>query len=139
MSDVEREASAIGLFALACESLNEFARSMRESSLFSNVKTGSDIRYYETGWRLEKWVEAEINKTEERWVVWWLELGHESGRWILQSHLAISPQGEFISIPDRFANSPTELKEQLRIAVEGLTTALVRNSEFASAVEQARN
>lgn len=137
MSELEGEVSVIGLFARACENLNEFARSMRESSLFSSVRTGSDIRYYETGWRLEKWVEAEINKAEERWVVWWLELGHESGKWILESHLEITPEGEFINLPKRVAESPTELKEQIRATVEELTTALVHNREFASAVENA--
>lgn len=137
MSDVEGEVSAIGLFARACEDLNEFARSMRESSLFSSVRTASDIRYYQTGWRLEKWVEAEINKAEERWVVWWLELGHESGKWTLESHLEITPEGEFINLNKRVVESPTEVHEEIRATVEELTTALVRNPEFASAVENA--
>src|SRR5258705_8712877 len=74
MSDAEREMSAIGLFARACETLNEFARSLPESNLFSSVRAGSDIRYYETGWRLEKRAEAEINKVEELGAVWCLEI-----------------------------------------------------------------
>lgn len=139
MSDAEREMSAIGLFARACETLNEFARSLRESNLFSSVRAGSDIRYYETGWRLEKWVEAEINKVEELGAVWWLEIGPgETSGWLLESHLAITPEGDFFNLPSRVADSPGELKEHLRVAVDQLITALNRNSEFASAVERAR-
>ena len=136
MNNVECE--IIGLFARACENLNEFARSMRASRRFSNIRSGSDIRYYETGWRLEKWVEAELNEAEGLWAVWWLELGHESDRWILESHLAITPDGEFINLPKRVADSPAEFKKELGVAVDELTSALDRNPEFASAVEKAR-
>lgn len=139
MSDAKSERSAIGLFARACESLNEFARSLRASTLFNNISAGADIRYYETGWRLEKWVEAEIDQHKESGVVWWLELGAgEPGGWLLESHLAITPEGEFINLPARVANSLTELEEQLRLSVDELITALDRNQEFAKAVEEAR-
>ena len=138
MSDAEPEMTAIGLFAQACESLNEFARSLRASTLFNNVRSGADIRYYETGWRLEKWVEADIDQAKESdVVVWWLELGAgESGGWLLESHLAITPEGEFINLPTRVANLVTDLEEQLRISVEELITALNSNPEFAKAVEE---
>jgi len=138
MSDADPERSAIGLFARACESLNEFARSLYASTRFNNIRTGADIRYYETGWRLEKWVEAEIGQTQESVVVWWLELGAgESGGWLLESHLAITPEGEFITLPTRVAGSLTDLEEQLRVSIEELITALDRNHEFARAVAEA--
>jgi hypothetical protein len=136
MSDAEPERSAIGLFARACESLNEFARSLRVSTLFNNVRAGADIRYYETGWRLEKWIEASLVQARESGAVWWLELGpNESGGWLLESHLAITPEGEFINLPTRVANSLTDLEEQLRVSVDELVTALDRNYEFAKAVK----
>ena len=50
------------LFAAACDRLNEYARTLDASRRFFDVRTGADIRNYQSGWRLEKWIEADIQK-----------------------------------------------------------------------------
>jgi hypothetical protein len=132
----EQESTPTGQFALACERMNEFARTLRESSRFETVRTGADIRYYKNGWRLEKWVEAELNKDQGLWAAWWLELGpHERG-WVIESHLAVSPDIFFAGLEDRTATAPQELREQLTAAVDDLKLALDQNMPFAEEVRK---
>jgi hypothetical protein len=38
------------------------------------ARTGADIRQYESGWRLEKWVEAQLDPAGDLWPAWWLRL-----------------------------------------------------------------
>jgi len=130
--------SEIALFASACEAMNTFARSLRDLALFTTVRTGADIRYYQSGWRLEKWVEGEIRETPNLWAAWWLELGGSDGDWLVQSHLSIDPEVLFISLPDRCARSLKELEENLSVAVNELTHALEINQEFANHIEAAQ-
>ena len=131
----EKEPSPTGYFALACEELNEFARSLSTSSLFGTVRTGADIRCYETGWRLEKWVEAALDKAEEVWACWWLEFGATKKGWIIQSHLSISPDGVYIGLQDRTADSPAEFQQYLSAVVQELKDALEKNQQFAKEVK----
>ena len=87
--------------------MNEFSRTLRKS--FTLVRTGADIRSYEKrGWRLEKWVEAELDSTEGLWAAWWIEMGATENGWIVESQLAISPDILFIGLADRLAVSPIE-------------------------------
>jgi hypothetical protein len=131
-----QELTPTGLFALACERMNEFARTLRESSRFETVRTGADICYYKNGWRLEKWVEAELSKGEGSWAAWWLELGpHERG-WVIESHLAVSPDIFFAGLENRVATAPEELRNQLTAAVDDLKQALDQNTSFAEEVRK---
>jgi len=123
---------------LACEHMNEYARLLRGSSEFESVRTGADIRYYESGWRLEKWIEAELDKDEGLWAAWWLEFGaHEDG-WIIESHLAISPDVFFAGLEDQIVTSNQEIGGQLELVVDDLKNALVKNQQFADEVRKRR-
>lgn len=130
----EQQTCEIGLFAQACERMNDFARSIRQSSRFGTVITGADIRYYESGWRLEKWVEAELSADECLWACWWLELGPDPNGWTVSSHLSISHDEFSMDLGDRFAASLPQLDEQLVAAVEVLANALESNQQFANSV-----
>lgn len=132
----EQEPAAIGQFALACERLNEFALRLRESSRFETVRTGADIRYYKNGWRLEKWVEAELSRNEGLWAAWWLELGSLEQGWIIESHLAVSPDIFFAELEVRTATAAEELRSQLTAAVDNLKRALDENTPFAEEVRK---
>jgi hypothetical protein len=136
MNESEREALVIGHFASACERMNEFARSLHQSSRFVSVRTGADIRNYESGWRLEKWVEAELDRAEGLWAAWWLELGRGERGWVIQSHLAISPDVLFVGLMDELATSPEEIEKLLSAAVENLKDALNQNQQFAEEVKK---
>jgi hypothetical protein len=136
MKSEEKEASPTGYFAKACEELNEFARSLSNSSRFGTVTTGADIRYYETGWRLEKWVEAALDKAEELWACWWLEFGATKNGWIIQSNLSITPDGIHIALEDRIADSPAEFQRHLSAVVQELKDALEKNRRFAEEVKK---
>ena len=142
MKLTEEEPTPIGQFALACEQMNEFARTMCRSRRFATVTTGQDIRYYRGGewsrggWRLEKWVEAELDKDEGLWAAWWLELGpHERG-WLVESDVTICPDIFSAGLDDRMATSPQELGKQLNAAVDDLINALDRNKQFAEEVRK---
>src|SRR5688572_33469053 len=66
------------LFAAACDQLNEYSRRLDASSRFFDVRTGADIRNYESGWRLQKWIGADIHtggvEKGGLCACWWLEL-----------------------------------------------------------------
>ena len=47
------------------------------------------------------WVEAELDPSEGLGAEWWLEIGPGSaGGWMIESSLAISPDGTFISLQE---------------------------------------
>jgi hypothetical protein len=132
----EKEPSTTGQFALACEEMNEYARLLRESSLFGTVRTGADIRCYETGWRLEKWVEAELDKDEGLWAVWWLEFGPTKNGWIIESHLGINPDVLFVGLESRSIESLRDFEQHLSAAVRQLKGALEQDGDFAREVRK---
>jgi hypothetical protein len=136
MNDKMRELCPVGSFALACEQLNDFARSLRESSRFATVRAGADIRFYESGWKLEKWVEAELDRDEGSWAAWWLELGPNANGWKLDSHISISHGALLIGMEERSCTTLDALERNLATAVEELTHALERNDLFAQEVSK---
>jgi hypothetical protein len=138
MNEPERETLVIGHFALACERMNEFAQSLRRSSLFMTVRVGADIRNYESGWRLEKWVEAELDKDKDLWAAWWLEFGLCKDGWIIESHLAVSPDAFFFAFENRIATSPQEFGQQLLGVIADLEHSLEQNQQFAEEVRKKR-
>jgi hypothetical protein len=138
MKSREQDSSSTGQFALACEKMNEFARSLRLSLAFESVRTGADIRYYETSWRLEKWVEAEIDGDEGTSAAWWLEFGPHHNGWVVRSHVAVSPDIFFAALEDRVATSPEEVGQRLSVVVDELKNALQQDRQFADAVEKTR-
>jgi hypothetical protein len=136
MASKAQEASAIAHFALACERMNDFERSMRNSAIYDAVRSGADIRHYKSGWRLEKWVEAELDGGEGIWAVWWMELECRDGTWIVESHVGVSPSEFSFDFTDRLASSAEELGRQLTAVVDELMGALTHNPEFSQAVRR---
>jgi hypothetical protein len=134
---LELEGSAIGLFALACERLNDFARSLRTQSVFGKVRSRADIRYHEDGWRLQKWIEAELDQSKGLWAEWWLILGPSTGAgWNIESSLSISPDEIFIVLQEATVNSLGELERCLTVAADQLEQALQQNKEVAEEVRK---
>ena len=63
MKDIgPKEVQMFELFAAACERLIEYGIKLRASGRFFDVRNGAGTRNYQSGWRLEKWIEADINK-----------------------------------------------------------------------------
>ena len=113
-------------------------RSLRNSALFDTVRNGANIRHNLDGWRLQKWLEVELDRTEGLWAAWWLELGADKDGWLIESSLSIDPEILFIGLPDRFAATTEELRDRLTEVVDELTGALEQNREFADQVESRR-
>ena len=116
--------------------MNDFARFLRESGRFHEVRAGADIRSYRNGWRLEKWVEAKLHSKDELWAAWWLEIGPQSDGWMIESSVAISPEILHDGLNDRIANTPGELAEQLSAAIDELKSALKQRRGFADEVNK---
>lgn len=131
------------LFAEACEQLIEYEIKLRASGRFFDVRSGAGIRNYRSGWRLEKWIEADIYKGGVAGggfcALWWLELGpgNPSGL-MLDATLSVDPDHSYISLPSRTAVTLSEFKEALAAVVYELETALENNAEFIQAIETAR-
>lgn len=127
-------------FAAACEQLNDYAITLRASGRFFDVRPGEDIRNYQSGWRLEKWIEADIHKggvAEGGFcAVWWLELGPgEPSGLKLEASLSVNPEHSDIDLPSRTAVTLSEFKEALAAIVNELQNALEINSEFIQAID----
>jgi len=131
------------LFAAACDQLNDHARSLRKSGEFFDVRTGTGIRNYQSGWRFEKWIEADIHKggvgAGGFCAVWWLELGPgEPSGLKIDATLHVNPDHADIDLRSRSAVTLLEFKEAITNVVNELQTALETNSEFIKAIETAR-
>ncbi len=132
---IEEAAGIIECFAEACERLNAYARALSKHGPFSKIGTGADIRKYESGWRLEKHVEAEICAEKGNWACWWLELGVKDKLWIVSSSVSVSQSDSYYDFDDRHASSLGELKTCLAAAITELESALDLHDEFREDVE----
>jgi hypothetical protein len=121
----------IELFAIACEKLNDFARSMSSPSLFRTGRTFADIRNYASGWRLEKYVEASVWGREDEVAAWCLELGKEE-RWIVQASVNLAHSEIYLELVNSFA----ETEEELELALNKAITVLVSEAEVGSRLHQ---
>jgi hypothetical protein len=133
-------AEAIRLFAESCEALNDFERVLRNNSAFSNVRSSADIRNYASGWRLEKYVEAEISATRGLWAAWCLELGQtDDCHWLVESGVNISHSGVNIGFPDYVAKNTQELRAALNQAVDALIASAEKRHKFSREIERLRS
>lgn len=124
------DVGAIRIFAKSCEVINEFARGLREYGVFDSVKTGADIRDYESGWRLEKYVEAVVVPDEGFVAAWWLELGERGGRWVVESNVSVSHTEIGLTLPERTAPDILSLERILKETVDELTSTAHQEHSF---------
>lgn len=109
----------IAEFARASEELNAFARSLRERGV--DATTGADIRMYQDGPKLEKWVEARQSDSESV-SCWWLEIGSVDGDAVISAHVNKSNSGAYCELDGRRASEISEVKNALSDAVAWLQT-----------------
>lgn len=137
MSCVPNKCSvAIELFAKCCEQINDFARDLRHEGIYQEVRTGADIRNYESGWRLEKYIEAELDANQGLWLAWWLELGLKDDKWIVSANVSVSHTDLFFELPDHLAVDEEQLKISLQKAVSDLKAAVTPDSKFGMEIEK---
>ncbi len=132
----ENDASAIQLFAESCEALNNFARTLWDNNIFGNTFTGADIRNYESGWRLEKYVESEVAAERGLSAAWWLELGQRDSKWIVASNVSVGHSELHIDLPEHVAIDITELKYALEKSVNDLIATTNPDSNFVREVKK---
>lgn len=101
-------------FAKASERINDFARLMRERGI--NAVTGADIRCYENGAKLEKWIEVE-NVDASSTFCWWLEMACIDEGAIISASASESHGGDYKEIEGFHAANIIELTEGLDLAV----------------------
>ena len=104
----------IAEFARASEELNAFARSLRERGV--DATTGADIRMYQDGPKLEKWVEARHSDSESV-SCWWLE-----GDAVIFAHVSESNGDAYCELDGQRASDISEVKNALGDAVTWLKT-----------------
>lgn len=136
--DDNKTGKAIELFACCCEQMNNFARSLREQIGFGDVRTYSDIRQYDTGWRLEKYVEAEIVPNSDQVAAWCIELGRVNDKWIVSSSVNVSHSNIYTDLGNRFASSEEQLRDVLAEVFDTIEMTIDAKSEFFRAIEQLR-
>ncbi|QQP98572.1 hypothetical protein [Lysobacter enzymogenes] len=115
---------AITEFARAAESLNELARSLRDSGV-AGVTTGTDARVYEDGPRLEKWIE--VPTRHEGCFCWWLDLSVEGDEIVVDANVSNTNSDFAVSIGPRRAASDFELAAALTEAVGWLRDQPIRD------------
>jgi hypothetical protein len=120
---------AIELFAKACERLNDFSRDLWESSLYVNALTSSNIRNYLQGWRLEKYVEANLQNSPEDSVSWCLELG-KPDHWLIHADVSVAHGGVYMEVMDCLVETDAQLEIALNRAVDALIAEAKEDSAF---------
>ena len=119
----------IELFAMACEKLNDFARSINPPSLFRTGRTFADIRNYASGWRLEKYVEASVWGRKDEIAAWCLELGKKE-RWIVQASVNLAHSEIYMELINSLAETEEEIESALNKAVMLLVAEAQVGSKF---------
>lgn len=134
MSREDHNSLVIEAFAEVCESLNEYAQKLRRVNAFPQVTTGADIRHLVQGWRLRKFVEAQLSASEGFWVGWSIELGGDGNKWVVSSNVSISHTDVFFELDEAEFESVDELLAALKVALNHLTNALDDHDGFREAV-----
>lgn len=124
------DTGAIELFAECSEALNEFSRNLRDIPAFGEVRTGTDIRNYDSGWRLEKYIEAELAGKKGLWAVWWLELGQRDSSWVVETSVSVSHSDVYMGNPEHIAKNTQELKMALKQSVDMLIASAEKKHAF---------
>ncbi len=137
MADLDDSAEkAIELFAKCCEQLNAFARDIGLQWQYGGVRSHADIRYYTTGWRLEKSVEADVCVAEGHVAAWCLELSRASNNWVVSSNVNISHSDIYIDLGCCQASSVEQLGDALGEALNLLKSTAKSGSEFSNSIER---
>jgi hypothetical protein len=129
------ESDAIGIFVSACEELNNFARLLWTGKIFENAQMSADIRMYDSGWRLEKYVEAVISAKRDWTVAWCLELGRSDENWIVLASIEISHSQIHFDLGKRTAADEGELQLVLDEMVKKLKESVFDESELQAAIK----
>lgn len=121
--------------AAVCERLNDFARVLRNDSRLVEVTTSTDIRYYETGWKIEKYVEALLDTENGYAAVWSFELSEEKGAWRIDTNTSVSYGDYDEEVETRHPNSLTELNSEMTDATTNLIATNETGRPFRAAIE----
>ena len=132
------EVSAIELFSNCCELLNTYELELAERWKPIDVKSGADIRKYNCGWRLEKYLEANISPEEGNIATWWIELGYIEGRWVVSSNVNISHTEIYIELPDMYSENIIDLKSSLEESVALLQSMTESDNPFSDEINKKR-
>lgn len=117
-------ASVVSALALVHERFVELATLFRGLPSVSTVKTAVTPRRYESGDRVEYYVDAELKSGNG--VGAWLEFGFAAGSWVIESsirHNTNSGEDELIGLPTRYAVDDGELVRELADASSALARA----------------
>ncbi len=118
--------SALGQFTLMLATLSirltEVAEAVRAFPGVRLVTTDVSPRSYESGPRIEAYVDAELESGNS--LAWWLELYEDGGSWVVESsilHTTSQGQDQLRELPARYAVNAGELASE----VGGATDALI--------------
>jgi hypothetical protein len=138
MTELDGAGKVIELFARTCERMNDFSRQLYRQGHFENVRSSADIRSYESGWRLEKYVEADVCTREGYVAAWCIELGRSHEGWFVELSVNVSHSDVYSNLGTRHASSIHELERALDESVNVLIATTMPTSEFAAAIEALR-
>lgn len=114
----------------AFEKINDFSRELRSEGRFFSVLTGSDLRKYESGWAIEKYVEASLDKHGHD-LVWWMEFRCQDNAYKITCNVSISHSDYYMDVYDRVIDFNGDVQATLPAAVRSLVEAESSHSEIA--------
>ncbi len=130
--------SIFEVIAAACERLNEFAILIRNSQNFLDVRTGTDLRYYNSGWKFEKYVEAKISDVQGYTAVWWLDISEDNVKWRIYSNTSIS-YGDYDEDLKAVVVESNALEDKLNQVVDMIISSYDEGHEFKKEINRIQN
>jgi hypothetical protein len=117
------------------ERLIDFASSLNKEPLFSKVLAGRDIRAYESGWKLEAYVEATLLPEEGISAVWWLEVSGPGSHWRIDSFTYFDRLDYHKELESKVLDSDDQLIHELQRSVSALIGTYAPGADFRSMIE----
>ena len=136
MMNIDSTPEAIDAFASSCETLNDYACDLRQRLESVAVRTGADIRRYNNGWRLEKYVEAELEPKKGHIAAWWIDLGFTGDKWAVSSNVSVSHTDIHIELPVKYATDSAALRELLVDTIGQLAGMTEKENAFATEIRR---
>jgi hypothetical protein len=137
-SDQSNNASfeALDLISGQFERLNDFERALTAEGRFDELKSGTDLRRYETGWALEKWIEATLDRAQGFVACWWLEITRRDNKWKISARTSIAYTDYDKEVESRMASTINELKLALTTVVDSLIATYGEATPFREQIDQ---
>lgn len=127
----------IAKLASVSEELTQFSVRLRNHHRLCSAKNITEFRVFESGWRFQKWIEASLNESLGKSVVWMFELSESRGHFLIQTSITVENSDFEIELEIVESDSLKQLEMNLIKSARRLIQEITSNANLRKAIKTA--